>query len=401
MFSFKIKAISGNARTGILTTPHGEIRTPAFVAVGTLGTVKSLSAQDLEDLGIQVIIANTYHLHLQPGEGLIQELGGLHKFMGWNGPIMTDSGGFQIFSHGAGKEHGVGKVASIFPEESDRGGHLTTKKGKSLVKIDEGGAQFVSYLDGSIHRFTPESVIEIQKKIGADIILPLDECTSPLHDYQYTKQAMERTHRWAQRALEAFYGAKGPAHRQAIFGIVQGGAYQDLREQSSTFIGSMEFHGFAIGGSLGKSKSDMYNVLDWTIPLLPSSKPRHLLGIGEIEDIFEIVKRGVDLFDCVAPTRTARTGVLFVRGEPRNRIHILNSRFRSDPRPIDESCTCSTCLRYSRAYIRHLFAAKELLGIRLATIHNLSFIQNLMKEIRGSIESNTFPQLATSYSSLP
>ena len=391
MLNFEIKAKDGKARTGIITTSHGPIETPAFVTVGTLASVKALTPRDLKDLGTQVIIANTYHLHLQPGEDIIAEAGGLHRFMGWAGPLMTDSGGFQIFSHGAGKEHGVGKIASIFPEEPDRGGHLKKKPGKSLVTVDEDGVDFVSYLDGSHRHFTPESVIQIQVKLGADIILPLDECTSPLHDKEYTFNALERTHRWAVRAIEAF-SKYGKAH-QSLFGIVQGGAFEDLRKKSADFICQLDFSGFAIGGSLGKSKQEMHSVLEWTIPNLPDEKPRHLLGIGEVEDIFEAVIRGVDTFDCVVPTRTARTGTLLVTDYPRNRMHILNSRFRKDYRPIEENCPCYTCSNFSRAYLRHLFAAKEPTAMVLATIHNLCFMERLMGQIRSAIPNGAFQDL--------
>jgi queuine tRNA-ribosyltransferase len=384
MFSFELIEKEDKARVGILVTPHGPIETPSFVAVGTQATVKALSKEELRKIGTQVIITNTYHLHLQPGETLIEKMGGLHEFMSWNGPLMTDSGGFQIFSLGAGKKHGVGKIAGIFPDEMDRGGHLSSKKGTSLVRVDEEGVEFTSYLDGSRHRFTPEQVMDIERRLGADIILPLDECTSPLHDYAYTKAAMERTHRWAVRALEEFQRTSEKS--QALLGIVQGGAYMDLREESAQFIGAQGFHGYAIGGSLGRSKQEMYQVLEWTIPLLPQDKPRHLLGIGEIEDIFEIVNRGIDLFDCVTPTRMARTGTLFARSAKRFRIHILNAKFRDDPRPIDEECACDTCRTHSRAYLRHLFIAKELLAIRLATIHNLHFLESLMVEIRNAIK---------------
>lgn len=303
MFSFELLAKDGNARAGKLVTPHGTIQTPSFVTVGTLATVTALSIEDLRQIGSQVIIANSYHLYLQPGEELIRRMGGLHGFMGWEGVLMSDSGGFQVFSLGAAKEHGVGKIAPIFPEELDRGGHLGSKKKKPLVRVDEDGVEFISYFDGSKHRFTPERVIEIERRLGADIILVLDECTSPLHDYDYTKAAMERTHRWAVRALEEFQ-RNSPEH-QAVFGILQGGAYQDLREASARFISGQPFDGYAIGGSLGRSKDDMIQVLGWTIPFLPEDKPRHLLGIGMVEDIFEVVKRGIDLFDCVAPTRMA------------------------------------------------------------------------------------------------
>ncbi len=388
MFSFEIIAIDGNARAGRLITPHGIIETPSFVPVATQATVKSLSPRELRDIKAQVIIANTYHLHLRPGVDVIEKMGGLHGFMNWDDPLMTDSGGFQIFSHGAAKEHGVGKIASIFPEEQDRGGHLSSKKGRPLVTVDEEGVMFFSYLDGSQHRFTPERVVDIQKKLGADMILVLDECTSPFHDYEYTKMAMERTHRWAMRSLEAFHRISDK--NQALFGIVQGGAFQDLREKSASFIAEQGFQGFAIGGSLGRSKHDMHTVLEWTTPLLPDDRPRHLLGIGEIDDVFEIVKRGIDLFDCVTPTRMARTGTLFARSADRFRIHISNERFKEDPCPIEKECNCYTCRNYSRAYLRHLFMAKELLGIHLATIHNLFFMESLMKQIRAAIIERKF-----------
>lgn len=392
-FSFELtdRDPKSQARAGTYQTPHGMIKTPAFVAVGTQGTVKALSPEDLKEVGVQAIIANVYHLHLQPGEDIVTQIGGLHRFINWAGPLMTDSGGFQIFSLGAGKEHGVGKIASIFPEEADRGGHLQPSKGKSLVKVDEDGVEFRSYIDGSTHKFTPEKVIEIQGRLGADIILALDECTSPLHDYDYTKAAMERTHRWAVRALEGF--KKAAQGEQALFGIVQGGAYRDLREESAKFIAGLEFDGIAIGGSLGKKKQDMHRVLEWTVPLLAEEKPRHLLGIGEVEDIFAVVERGIDMFDCVAPTRMARTGTLFTKKGERFRMNIFNTRFTHDPRPIEEGCDCYTCRNYSRAYLKHLFEAKELLAMRLATIHNLRFIESLMEGMRKAIKEGDFAEL--------
>jgi queuine tRNA-ribosyltransferase len=393
------------ARCGVLRTPHGDIYTPSFVAVGTQATVKAVGPDDLKKIGIQVLIANTYHLHLRPGEDVIAQLGGLHKFMGWDGPIMTDSGGFQAFSLGAAIEHGVGKIASIFPDEveaAERGGHLRkARQGQSLVKITEEGIEFRSHLDGSPHTFTPENTIEIQKKLGADIIFVLDECTSPLHDYEYTKQATERTHRWAVRALARLRLDCSPSpaigRRRLVFGIVQGGAYQDLREQSARFIAALDFDGFGIGGSVGRSKEDLYKVLDWTIPLLPEEKPRHLLGIGEIEDIFHAVARGVDLFDCVAPTRMARNGALWVKDAENFRINITNAIYKTDPRPIAEHCECYTCQNFSRAYLHHLFIAKEILAMRLATIHNLHFLESLMREIRRAIQESALIELAATW----
>jgi queuine tRNA-ribosyltransferase/7-cyano-7-deazaguanine tRNA-ribosyltransferase len=395
MFSFQSIAHDGHARAGLLTTPHGTIETPSFVAVGTQATVKALSVEDLHQIRSQVIIANTYHLHLQPGEELIEQMGGLHEFMGWDAPLMTDSGGFQIFSHGAGKEQGVGKIAPIFPEEQDRARHFSSRKGKPLVRVNENGVEFVSYIDGSRHGFTPEGVVAMQRKLGADIILVLDECTSPLHDYNYTKTAMKRTHRWAVRALSEFQHY--PDNRQALFGIVQGGAFQDLRQESATFIAEKGFDGFAIGGSLGESTKEMHQVLEWTIPLLPQDRPRHLLGIGEVENIFDVVKRGIDMFDCAAPTRMARTGTMFVRDAERFRIHILNAKFRGDPRPVDQACDCYVCSNYSRAYVRHLFAAKELAAFRLASIHNVHFIESLMRRIRTAVKEKSLADLENSW----
>lgn len=391
MFSFEVIAKEGEARVGRLVTPRGIIETPSFIAVGTLGAVKAVSGEDLREIGIQVIITNAFHLHLHPGEDLIKRMGGLHRFMNWDGPLITDSGGFQIFSLGAAKEHGVGKIAPIFPEQQDRGGHFSSKKSKPLAKVDEDGVEFISYLDGSTHRFTPEGVIEIGRKLGTDIMMVLDECTSPLHDFNYTRRAMERTHRWATRALEEF--ARTSDRSQALWGIVQGGAYRDLREESATFIADQEFDGYAIGGSLGRSKDDMNKVLEWTVPLLTEGKSRHLLGIGTVEDIFEVVKRGIDLFDCVAPTRMAHTGTFFKKQAKGFLMHILNSQFKDDPHPVEEGCRCYTCRNYSRAYLRHLFLAKELLGVRLATLHNLSFVESLMGEIRAAIKEGTFAAL--------
>jgi len=391
MFSFKFLAKDKAARAGEIITPHGSIQTPSFIPVGTLATVKGISVDDLRRIGSQVIIANTYHLHLQPGEDLIEKMGGLHQFMAWDGPLITDSGGFQIFSLGAAKEHGVGKIASIFPDEKNHGGHIRSKKGKPLVNVDEDGVEFISYRNGTRHRFTPERVIEIERKLGADMILVLDECTSPFHDYEYTLKAMERTHRWAIRALKEF--KRSSFKSQALFGIVQGGAYQDLRKRSAKFISGQDFDGYAIGGSLGKSTEEMHQVLEWTIPSLPQDKPRHLLGIGEIEDIFEVVKRGVDLFDCVLPTRLARTGTLFTKGAERFRMHIRNAQYTNDPRPIEKGCDCYTCCNFSRAYLRHLFMAKELLAIQLASIHNLYFLESLMRRIRTAIKEKRLAEL--------
>jgi len=391
-FSFKIikKDKTSAARLGEIKTPHGKISTPAFVAVGTQATVKSLSPEELKTIGAEVVLANTYHLFLRPGDKIIKKLGGLHKFMHWNGPIITDSGGFQVFSLGFALLHGVGKIANIFPEETKF--RLPIKNKLSFVKIDNNGAMFKSHLDGKTHHLTPEKSIEIQENLGADIIFAFDECTSPLSSKEYTQLAMKRTHNWAKQCLRA-----KKRKDQALFGIVQGGEYRDLREESAKFINSLPFTGFGIGGSLGKSKKDMHNILEWVVPLLDEKKPRHLLGIGEVEDLFNGVERGVDLFDCVAPTRMARNGTLLTK---RGRMNILKSGFKNDKKPIVENCECYTCKNFSRAYLNHLFKAEEILAHRLATIHNLYFITNLMKEIRMAIKVGKFSQLKNKFISV-
>jgi queuine tRNA-ribosyltransferase len=391
MFSFELIEEDGEARVGKLTTPHGSIDTPSFVSVATHGIVNTLSPDELHGLGVQVVIANCFHLHLKPGEDLIEKMGGLHQFMGWEGPLMTDSGGFQVFSLGAGKRQGVGKIAPMFPGESAYESQLLEKDSTNPVRVDGDGVEFTSYVDGSRKYFTPERIIKIEGRLGADIILPLDECTSPLDDYRQTGAAMRRTHDWAVRSLREFESSANKG--QALFGIVQGGAFEDLRKESASFFAARNFDGYAIGGSLGRSKQDMHHVLKWVIPLLPQDKTRHLLGIGEIEDIFEIVSRGIDLFDCVLPTKLARTGTLFVKEAHRFRIHILNARFRDDPLPVDARCDCPTCSNYSRAYLRHLFLTKEALAVTLATVHNVYFMESLMRQIRCAIEEQRFNTL--------
>ncbi len=411
-FNFKTlkKSRKGLARRGIIETPHGNIETPAFIPVGTQAALKGITPDEAKSLGIQIIFVNTYHLFLRPGEKIIKKLDGLHNFMNWDRPIITDSGGFQVFSLGEGLVQGVGKIASIFPEEKSGQIHISRQGSgearffksklqnsnkfqhpnyktqilnKSRIKITDAGVEFKSHVDGKKILLTPEKSIQIQKNLGADFILAFDECTSPLAGYEYTKKALERTHRWEIKSLKAFQQkTNNKVKSQAIYGIVQGGAYKDLREKSAKFISGMDFFGIAIGGSLGKSKKDMHQILDWTIPLLPENRPRHLLGIGGIEDIKEGVKRGVDTFDCAAPTRMARNGTLLTK---EGQINIMNARFRTDKNPIEKECQCYACQNYSRAYLRHLFWAKEMLAGRLATIHNLYFMMELMKEIRENI----------------
>ena len=410
-FSFDVVAQdpSSRARAGVLHTPHGDVETPIFMPVGTQATVKTLTPSDLLDVGAQIILGNTYHLYLRPGADLIAGMGGLHRFMAWPRPILTDSGGFQVFSLGAAIRDGVGKIADIFPDE-DRylRGQRTLSRGEVLCTIDDEGVSFKSHLDGSLHRLTPEISLEIQHKLGADIILAFDECTSPLDDEAYTGTALQRTHRWAERCLEYEEGLG--TCKQSLFGIVQGGAYRALREESAQFMAGLPFRGYAIGGSLGRSKRDMHAILAWTIPLLPDGKPRHLLGIGEIDDIFACVERGIDMFDCVTPTRWGRNGAVIVspatyreeKGAEASaatplRINVLGARYAQDERPLDPQCSCYTCRTFSRAYVHHLFIARELLGYRLTTLHNVYFMTELMRRMRGAIIEGTFAMLRTSY----
>jgi queuine tRNA-ribosyltransferase len=400
-FGFEIPDRRGEARRGRIETPHGTIETPAFVAVGTQATVKGVTSQAVADTGTQVLFANTYHLYLRPGPAVIRHHGGLHRFMGWDGPLMTDSGGFQVFSLGAGIEHGVGKVSSIFPGEEPAPNAHERRGGPNqpLVTVDEEGVRFRSHIDGSERVLNPEMSIAVQRSLGADIVLAFDECTSPLHDRSYTEASMERTHRWAERCLRAFH--EEPAvhpYRQALFGIVQGGAFRELRERSAAVIGSMPFDGFAIGGNLGQTHADMYRVIEWTVPHLPEQLPRHLLGIGDVPAIFEAVERGCDTFDCVSPTRNARNGGLLARfddGRPlaNFRLNLRNARFADDLRPIEPDCDCLTCRTVTRAYLRHLFKAGESLGPQLATIHNLRFMTRLLVDIRRSLEEGGFAEL--------
>jgi len=388
---FKIeKRLKGAlGRAGVLETAHGVIHTPAFVPVGTKASVKALTPEQVSALGGEVILANTYHLYLQPGDDLVAQAGGLHKFMNWDGPIITDSGGFQVFSLGAAYGQPVSKIARAsenspvltHPAPPDTDNNFPGP----LAKIDENGVSFKSPLDGSSHYLTPEKSIQIQHNLGADIIFAFDECTSPAKDLRYQEEALERTHRWAERSLVEHKKLNSPEHPPALFGIVQGGREKTLRKKSAEFIGSLGFDGFGIGGSF--AKEDISSAVRWVNEILPEDKPRHLLGIGEPEDLFMGVENGVDLFDCVAPTRNARNGTLYTR---RGKINILNARLRGDFGPVDEGCDCYTCRSYTRAYLAHLFRGKEILANTLASIHNLYFTVNLVKQIRQSILDDNF-----------
>jgi queuine tRNA-ribosyltransferase len=359
-FQFDLQATDGHARAGLFQTPHGEIPTPIFMPVGTQATVKAVSPRDLHDLGARIILANTYHLYLRPGDERIARLGGLHTFMGWDGPILTDSGGYQVFS-------------------------LAQRR-----KVDAGGVTFRSHIDGSEHRFTPEKVIAIQENLGADVIVCLDECAVP-DDYDYNVAALGRTHAWAKRCKAA--QTRGD---QALFGIVQGGIFPDLRAQSARFLTRVGFDGYAIGGlSVGETKEQMHAVLDVLDPLLPVSQPRYLMGVGTPEDLIECVARGMDMFDCVLPTRMARNGGALTRtsglgASKPGRLNLRNARFADDPAPLEPGCTCYTCTHFSRAYLRHLVLANEILGHHLLTLHNLHLMLTIARELREAILEGRF-----------
>jgi queuine tRNA-ribosyltransferase len=356
MFEYEILAKEGRARTGIFHTPHGDLQTPVFAPVGTQATVKTLTPVHLEELGASLVLSNTYHLYLRPGDELVAAMGGLHNFMQWPKPMLTDSGGFQVFSLA------------------------------QMRKIDDDGVTFKSHIDGSTHRFTPEKSIAIQENLGADIIMAFDECSDP-NDRAYSQIAMDRTHRWAERSLDA-----KTRNDQALFGILQGGVDPELRAVSAAFIASLPFPGIAIGGlSVGESKDEMHAMLDVVTPLLPENKPRYLMGVGTPEDLINGVLRGIDIFDCVLPTRLARHHAAF---SSEGRLNMMNASFARDPRPLDESCDCYTCRTFTRAYLRHLIMAKELLAGTLISIHNLRALIRLIEEIRSHISAGIFEKQA-------
>lgn len=403
-FSFEIIKKDSNslARAGVIHTPHGDIQTPAFVTVGTKATVKAMTPEMVASLGAQVVLANTYHLYLEPGDEIVKGGGGLAQFMNWRrpvstqggpamsersesyGPTMTDSGGFQVFSLGEAFGTKVSKVASgEEPVYSDRDDKKTGHE--KMATIDEEGVTFKSYLNGSEHRFTPERSMEIQWNLGADMIFAFDECTSPLAPVQYQREAMDRTHRWAKRSLQR-HTELDPENVQALFGVVQGGRFEDLRKESAKILGEMkletgeEFDGFGIGGSF--NKEDMGTAVRWVNEILPEDKPRHLLGIGEPSDVIEGIQNGCDLFDCVAPTRNARNGSLY---SDSGRINMFNAKHKKDFSPVVEDCACYTCKNYTKAYLHHLFRSKEMLASTLATVHNLYYLIHMVNNIREDL----------------
>lgn len=355
---YTLEKKDGNARAGVIETPHGKIETPVFMPVGTQATVKTMTKEELEIIGAEIILGNTYHLYLRPGDKLIDDFGGLHKFMNWDRPILTDSGGFQVFSLG------------------------------DLRKITEEGVHFRSHIDGSKHFLTPEKSIDIQNNLGSDIMMALDECPHGLSTREYLIPSIERTTRWAKRCIEA----NRNKDRQGLFGIFQGGIYEDLRDKSFQELYEMDEHfsGYAIGGlAVGEPREDMYRILEYITPKLPENKPRYLMGVGEPVDMLEAVEDGVDMMDCVQPSRIGRHGSVFTKY---GRLVIKNAKYYRDPRPLDEECDCYVCKNYTRAYIRHLFKAEEILGQRLATYHNLYFLIKLMKNARTAIFENHFQE---------
>ncbi|HKG92556.1 MAG TPA: tRNA guanosine(34) transglycosylase Tgt [Gemmatimonadaceae bacterium] len=368
-FDFAIHHTDGAARAGVFGTPHGAVETPAFMAVGTLATVKALDPEDLKAIGAQMILANAYHLHLRPGDELIRDLGGLHRFMAWDGPILTDSGGFQVFSL------------------------------ETLRTVTEDGVEFRSHVDGSRRHFTPESVMRIERNLGADVIMQFDHVVPGQSPEPQAREASERSVRWLERCLREFEkgeGGRGMGDepfplppQQALFPIVQGGIHPQLRRESARAItGMSDWPGFGIGGlSVGEAKPDMYAMLEVVDGVLPRDRPRYLMGVGFPEDLVEGVRRGVDLFDCVAPTRMGRNGTAFTS---EGRLNVRRSELRADPRPLDERCDCSTCRRFSRAYVRHLFAADEMLGARLLSVHNVHFLVALMRDARRALREGSF-----------
>ena len=361
-FTFEHQASAGAARAGVFMTPHGPVHTPAFMAVGTLATVKALDPMELTTIGCQMILANTYHLHLRPGEDVIEALGGVHRFMGWDGPMLTDSGGFQVFSL------------------------------ESLRTISEDGVEFRSHIDGSKHRFTPESVMHIERSLGADVIMQFDHVIPGQSDEAAARDASERSIRWLGRCkaeLERMGNRESGIPEQTLFPIVQGGIHATLRREAARAIRSIgDWTGYGIGGlSVGESKPDMYAMLEVVNDELPVDRPRYLMGVGFPEDLVEGVQRGVDMFDCVAPTRMGRNGTAFTSD---GRVNVRRAEFRVDARPLDETCDCPTCTRFSRAYLRHLFVADEILGLRLLSLHNVHFLVALMRRARAAIADGSF-----------
>ncbi len=388
-FSFSITHASGDERlmrTGILHTPHGDIATPAFIAVGTQAAMKALTVEMMQEVGAQALLANAYHLYLQPGHALVREAGGLHSFMNWDKPLFTDSGGFQILSLGSGYK----KVISMVSSEA-----TVAVKSTRHAFVDADGVNFKSHRDGSMHRFTPELSMEIQHSLGADICFAFDELTSLADPYEYQVEALARTHAWADRSIAAFRGlqAKHPKQPyQALFGVMQGANYEDLRRETAKHLGSLDFDGFGIGGAI--EKDQLGSIVRWINEELPANKPKHLLGISEPNDIFAAIEMGVDTFDCVSPTRVARNGAAYTLD---GRFNVSAAKYDRDFSALDPDCDCYTCNNYTRAYLHHLFKAKEMLASILVSLHNERFIIRLVDDIRTAIGNDSFHDLRSSW----
>jgi queuine tRNA-ribosyltransferase len=373
-------------RTGLLRTPHGDIQTPAFIPVGTKATVKAVRPDEVAELGGQAVLANAYHLYLQPGSDLIDEAGGLGKFMNWPGPTFTDSGGFQVMSLGSGFK----KVISM-ESTGVQNDELVAVGKERLSNVDDDGVTFKSHLDGSMHRFTPEISMRVQHELGADIMFAFDELTTLVNTRGYQEESLERTRQWAIRCIdEHFRLTEERSHRpyQALFGVLQGAQYEDLRRKAARDLGAMDFDGFGIGGAL--EKENLGIIIRWVCEELPENKPRHLLGISEPDDLFEAIKTGADTFDCVSPSRVARNAAIYTRD---GRYNLTGAKYRRDFGPLDPDCSCYTCQNYSRAYLRHLYKAKEMLFSTLCTIHNEHFVVSLVAEIRQAMTDGRFDEL--------
>ncbi len=382
-FHISKKSKLSNARLGFLETSHGVVQTPCLVPVATQAVVKTLTSEEVEKTNSQILIANTFHLHLKPGEKILEKAGGIHEFMRWKKPLMTDSGGFQVFSLGFGRDHGIGKIIKSpnkknLNRPTDRSMGLEIKIGSQpqKIKIMQDGVYFKSPIDGRELFIGPKESIKIQEKIGADIIFAFDECTAPLADYEYTKNSLIKTHAWAKMCLKA------KKSTQALYGIVQGGKYKDLRIESAKFIGALPFDGFGIGGEFGADKKTMEEMLKWVIVELPEKKPRHLLGIGRLEDIEKIIKAGVDTFDCTVPTHYARRGIAFTS---EGKLNLKQTKFLKKREPLDKGCVCQVCLVYKKDYICHLLKAGEITALRLITFHNLHYFNEFVAQIREKI----------------
>lgn len=387
-FNFEIKKNGpGKARAGIIHTKNGDILTPAFIPVGTKATVKALTPEEIKGTGAQAILANTYHLYLSPGADIISRALGFAKFMNWSGPTFTDSGGFQVFSLGLAYGEKVSKVTKgEIPEDFEEKNEHT-----KLVKIDEEGVTFNSHIDGSVHRFTPESSMEIQWKLGADIIFAFDECTSPTAPYEYQKNAWKRTYSWAKKSVEA-HERLDPQNIQALFGVVQGGKFEDLRRESAQELAKMNFDGFGIGGSF--NKNDISTAVGWVTDELPNNKPRHLLGIGEPEDMILAIAEGIDTFDCVTPTRNARNGTIYTNT---GKVHMKNEKYKDDFSPVTEDCDCYTCKNFSKAYLSHLYRQDEMLAGTLGSIHNVHFLIKVANDAREAILQDKFEKYSIDF----